>query len=173
MVDAPPKPSKDRHPEVSSPIIDLGLEARIARAEQAVIDRDARVRGDARRIVHRLRLQHEEVLRWGTIAAAGAAACAAGYAGYQAWRGRKARPTKAAPRTTRTSGPAHVASRIAAFVRLATHWASKLSPFVGGAGPLSGMVRSALWPGSVGAPPGPVGADAYTPTARGGVDVAP
>jgi len=172
MVDAPPKPSKDRHPEVSSPIIDLGLEARIARAEQAVIDRDARVRGDARRIVHRLRLQREELLRWGTIAAAGAAACAVGYAGYQAWHGRKARPTQAAPRA-RASGPASVASRVAAFVRLATHWASKLSPFVGGAGPLSGMVRSALWPGSVGAPAGPVGTDADTPTARGGVDVAP
>ena len=47
MAEPDPKAPKDRHPELSAPILNLSLEAQIARAEQAKIDRDARVRRDA------------------------------------------------------------------------------------------------------------------------------
>lgn len=42
-----------KYPEMSAPIIKLDLEAEIARAEQAVITRDLRIRHRAEAIVHR------------------------------------------------------------------------------------------------------------------------
>ena len=44
---------KKKYPEMSAPIIELDLEAEIARAEQAVITRDLRIRHRAEMIYHR------------------------------------------------------------------------------------------------------------------------
>ena len=49
-----------KYPEMSAPILKLDLEAEIARAEQAVIARDLRIRYRAETIVHRAR---REVVR--------------------------------------------------------------------------------------------------------------
>lgn len=48
-----------KYPEMSAPIIELDLEAEIARAEQAVIARDLRIRRRAHDVVHRVK--HEAV----------------------------------------------------------------------------------------------------------------
>ena len=48
-----------KYPEMSAPIIKLDLEAEIARAEQAVIARDLRIRRRAHSVVHRVK--HEAV----------------------------------------------------------------------------------------------------------------
>jgi hypothetical protein len=44
-----------KYPEMSAPIIKLDLEAEIARAEQAVIARDLRIRHRAHSVVHRVK----------------------------------------------------------------------------------------------------------------------
>jgi len=44
-----------KYPEMSAPIIKLDLEAEIARAEQAVIARDLRIRRRAHSVVHRVK----------------------------------------------------------------------------------------------------------------------
>jgi hypothetical protein len=46
---------KKKYPENSAPIVKLDLEAEIARAEQAVIARDLRIRRRAGMVVHRVR----------------------------------------------------------------------------------------------------------------------
>jgi len=51
---------KKKYPENSAPIVKLDLEAEIARAEQAVIARDLRIRRRADMVVHRVR---REVVR--------------------------------------------------------------------------------------------------------------
>lgn len=45
---------RDAHPELMAPSMDLDLEARIALAEQAVIERDERIRARTGVIVHRV-----------------------------------------------------------------------------------------------------------------------
>ena len=47
--------ARKRYPENSAPIVKLDLEAEIARAEQAVIARDLRIRRRADAVVHRVR----------------------------------------------------------------------------------------------------------------------
>jgi hypothetical protein len=62
---------RDPHPELHTPPPDLDLEAKIARAEQAVIERDERIRLRASLIVHRTQqgmLRHAGI---GVAAAAG------------------------------------------------------------------------------------------------------
>jgi hypothetical protein len=46
---------RNPHPEISSPVTDLDLEAQIVRAEMAVIARDARIRRRTDVLVHRIR----------------------------------------------------------------------------------------------------------------------
>lgn len=53
-----------KYPEMSAPIIKLDLEAEIARAEQAVIARDLRIRRRAHSVVHRVK--HEAVRHAGS-----------------------------------------------------------------------------------------------------------
>lgn len=53
-----------KYPEMSAPIIKLDLEAEIARAEQAVIARDLRIRRRAQSVVHRVK--HEAVRHAGS-----------------------------------------------------------------------------------------------------------
>ncbi len=145
MVDPKPKKPRDPHPEVSAPIVDLSLEAQIARAEQAVVDRGARVRGDARRIVQTLRSKRGEAMRWAAIAGAAGTAAAVGYAGYRAWRAkrgpeqRRRDAEEAAPTTS-------FVAEVVAIARLATQWALRLHREQGVAGSLFGMLRDALRP---------------------------
>ena len=102
MADAQPKEPKDRHPEISAPILDLSLEAQIARAEQRVVDRGARVRGDAARIVGTLRSKRGEAVRWAAIGVGAVAVGAIGYFGWRAWRGRGSGPPRCAERLPAT-----------------------------------------------------------------------
>ena len=146
MSAAAPKPPRDRHPEISAPILDLGLEAQIARAEQAIIDREKRLSGGARRIVETLRSKRGAVVRWAAIAGGAAVLGAVGYAGYRAWRGRSS--TSASDTRRQPSKAAGFAAELAAFARLATHLALKLHREQGVAGTLFGTIRSALWPNS-------------------------
>ena len=146
MIAAAPMPRRDRHPEISAPILDLNLEAQIARAEQAIIDREERLGGGARRIVETLRAKRGAAARWAAIAGGAAALGAVGYAGYRAWRGRLSAP---APDTRRpASKAAGFAAELAAFARLATHWALKLHREQGVAGTLFKTIRSAFRPNS-------------------------
>jgi hypothetical protein len=46
---------RNPHPEAGAPVSDIGLEAQIARAEQAVIARDDRIRHRTHLVVHRVR----------------------------------------------------------------------------------------------------------------------
>ena len=151
MSEPDPKAPKDRHPELSAPILNLSLEAQIARAEQAVIDRDARVRRDALGIRDTLRSKRGAVVRWAAIAGAGAAAGAIGYAGYKAWRSRKRAPADE-KRPAESPKATSFASEIAAIGRVATQWALKLHREQGVSGSLFGMIRGALWPRSCAAP---------------------
>lgn len=147
MADAQPKEPKDRHPEISAPILDLSLEAQIARAEQRVVDRDARVRGDAARIVGTLRSKRGEAVRWAAIGLGAAAVGAIGYAGWRAWRGRDSARQEArgdSPRPA-AAGPGF-AAEIASFARIASQWALRLHSEQGVVGSLFGMARNALWP---------------------------
>lgn len=149
MAPAQPKSPKDSHPELSAPIVDLGLEARIARAEQQVMDGDARVRGDVRRIGDALRSRRGAAVRSAAIAGAAAAACALGYAGYKAWRGRGSAPPQHRSETpTKALG---FASGLAALARIATQWGLKLHREQGVSGSIFKMVRDALWPAAHGA----------------------
>lgn len=164
------KVPKDKHPELSAPIVDLGLEARIARAEQAVIDRDARVRGDARAIVGTLRSKRGAVARGAAFAVGGIAAAAIGYGGYKAWSARKAARADdqrlAEPGTTTS-----FATHLAAIARTATLWALKLHREQGVLGSLFGLIRGALWPSPRDVPPPPTpGAAAGASSPAGGFD---
>ena len=47
--------SHRKYPEMSAPIVKLDLEAQIARAEQAVIERDQRIRQRVESVAHRVR----------------------------------------------------------------------------------------------------------------------
>jgi hypothetical protein len=173
MAEPDPKKPKDRHPELSAPILDLGLEARIALAEQAVLDRDARLRAGARAIVDTLRSKRGAAVRWAAIAGAGAAATAIGYAGYKAWRARKSAPAH----EKRLADPAKAssfASKIAAIARIATQWTLKLHREQGVSGSLFAMMRSALWPSWGAGPPSSTADSAAGPSnAAGGLDARP
>jgi hypothetical protein len=163
MAEPDPKAPKDRHPELSAPILDLSLEARIARAEQAVIDRDARVRRDARSIVDTLRSKRGAALRWAAIAGAGAAAAGIGYAGYKAWRARKSAPADER-RPAQPPKATSFAAEIAVIARIATQWALKLHREQGVSGSLFAMIRSALWPSSGAASPASAAGTAAKPS---------
>lgn len=146
MADAQPKPLKDRHPELSAPIVDLSLEAQIARAEQRVVDRDARMRGDAARIVGTLRSKRGKAVQWAAVGLGAAAVVSIGYAGWRAWRGRDlARHGANASPLPAGTGPGFVAE-IASFLRVAMQWALRLHSETGLAGSLFGLARNALWP---------------------------
>ena len=169
MAQPDPKASKDRHPELSAPILNLSLEAQIARAEQAVIDRDARVRCDALGILDTARSKRGAVLRWAAIAGAGAAAGAIGYAGYKAWRSRKATRSEERQPAERPKATGF-ASEIAAMARIATQWALKLRREQGVSGSLFRMIRGALWPRSGAAPPSAAGPATDPTNAAAGFD---
>lgn len=169
MADADRAAPKDRHPELSAPIVDLSLEAQIARAEQAVVDRDARVRGDARRIGDTLRSKRGAAIRWAAIAGAGAAAGAGGYAGYKAWRGRRPEPA-AGPKKPEPSTATSFASEFAAIAQVVTQWALRLHREQGVFGSVFGMVRSVLWPGAGGTPTS-IPSDSPAAPARGTRDI--
>ena len=146
MADAQLKEPKDRHPEISAPILDLSLEAQIARAEQRVVDRGARVRGDAARIVGTLRSKRGEAVRWAAIGLGVVAVGAIGYAGWRAWRGRGSARREAPSNSPRSAAGAGFATEIAAFARTAVEWALRLHREQGVTGSIFGMARSALWP---------------------------
>ena len=152
MADSDPRALKDRHPELSAPILNLSLEARITRAEQAVVDRDAHVRGDALRIVDTLRSKRGVAMRWAGIAGAAAAAGYVGYVGYRAWRERKSASTDGSRPAERPKATSF-ASEIAVIARVATQWALKLHREQGVSGSLFGMMRGALWPSASMTPP--------------------
>ena len=141
------KEPKDRHPEISAPILDLSLEARIARAEQRVVDRGTRVRGDAARIVGTLRSKRGQAVRWAAIGVGVVAVGAIGYAGWRVWRGRASAHREARGGSTRAcaTGPGFVAE-LAAFMRTAVQWALRLHREQGVTGSIFGIARSALWP---------------------------
>lgn len=147
MAQAQPKAPRDRHPELCSPILDLSLEARIARAEQRVVDRDARVRGDAARIVGTLRSKRGAAGRWAAIGVGAVAIGTIGYVGWHAWRGCGAarRDEESGAARGAKSGPGLLAG-IAALARTAAQWALMLHREQGVAGSLVGMARSLLWP---------------------------
>ena len=145
MAQAQPKASEDRHPEISAPLPDPSLDAQIARAEQRVVDRGARVRSDVARIVGTLRSKRGEAVRWAAIGVGAAAIGAIGYAGWRTWRRRSHANCGAkgdSPRPA-SAGPGFFA-KIAAFARIATQWALRLHSEQGLTGSLFGMVRSAL-----------------------------
>ncbi|HEX4508663.1 MAG TPA: hypothetical protein VH328_01225 [Burkholderiaceae bacterium] len=69
MSDMPKR--RDAHPELMAPSTDLDLEARIALAEQAVIERDERIRARAGLIMHRAQHGLLKHTGWGLGAAVG------------------------------------------------------------------------------------------------------
>lgn len=147
MADAQPNEPKDRHPEISAPILDLSLEAQIARAEQRVVDRDARVRGDAARIVGTLRSKRGEAVRWAAVGLGAVGVGALGYAGWRAWRGHASAGGEARSDSRRPAAAGMgLTAEIAACARAAARWALRLYSEQGMAGSLFGMARSALWP---------------------------
>lgn len=166
MADAQPKELKDRHPEISAPILDLSLEAQIARAEQRVVDRDARVRGDFARIVGTLRLKRSEAVRWAAIGLGAAAFGAIGYAAWRAWWGRDSarREARVDSPQPAAAGP-RFAAEIASFARVAAQWVLRLHSDQGVVGSLFGMARNALWPRAAG-PSGSAPPAASTPPPR-------
>ena len=147
MAGVQPKEPKDRHPEISAPILDLSLEAQIARAEQRVVDRGARVRADAARIVGTLRSKRGEAVRWTAIGLGAVALGGVGYVGWRAWRSRDSARGEARGDSSRPAkaGPGF-AAEITAFARTAAQWALRLHSEQGVAGSLFGMARNALWP---------------------------
>ena len=156
MAVAQPKEHKDRHPEISVPILDLNLEAQIARSEQRIVDRGARVRGDAARIIWTLRSKRGEAVRWAAVGVAAVAVGASGYAGWRAWRARGSVCREAPSDSPRAAPSVPMAAEIGAFARAAVEWALRLHQEQGVMGSIFGMARSALWPRadqSSGAPP--------------------
>ena len=147
MADAQPKASKDRHPEISAPILDLSLEAKIARAEQRVVDRDARLREGAAQIAATLRSKRGEAVRWAALGAGAAALGAIAYGGWRAWRGRASIHREVHGDSPRPSAaePGFVVEA-ASFARIAAQWAVRLHREQGVVGSLFGMARRALWP---------------------------
>ena len=141
------KTPRDKHPELSAPIVDLSLEVRIARAEQAVIRRDAQVLGGARRIVDMLGSKRGAALRWAGIAGAGAAACGLGYASYRAWHERRDFPSRAAPSPSGAKAT-RMAATVAAFTRSALSWVVKLPDHSRESGSWWGLLRTALRAGA-------------------------
>ena len=146
MADAQTKEPKDRHPEISAPILDLSLEAQIARAEQRAVDRGARVRGGAARIVGTLRSKRGQAVRWAAIGVGAVAVGAIGYAGWRAWRGRGSARREAPSDALRPAAGTGFAAEIAAFARTGVAWALRLHREQGVTGSIFGMARSALWP---------------------------
>ena len=146
MAQAQSKAPRDRHPEIAAPILNLSLEAQIARAEQRVIDRDVRLRGNAARIVATIRSKRGEAMRWAAIGAGAFAIVGISFVGWRAWRGRAAaRRDGEASAPPREAGPGF-AAEIAAFAQTAVQWALRLHREQGVAGSLFGMARSAVWP---------------------------
>lgn len=146
--DGDESPRRDPHPEMSAPILDLSLEAQIARAEQAVKDRDARVRVGASRIGAIVNAERGLLIKRAAIVGAMGLALGAGYAGYKALRKRKSAPEPTAERDpSRQEHKAFELADLAAFARTATQWGMRLNNEQGLAGSVFGLVRKALWPG--------------------------
>jgi hypothetical protein len=145
--DGDPSPRRDPHPELSAPIVDLGLEGDIARAEQAVKDRDARVRRRARHIVGIARSERGTLITRAAVVGGMGLAAGAGYAGYKAWVRR--RPSQAErpdqPTPPRAHQPFGLAG-LAALAQTALRWGVKLHREQGAVGSVFGELRKAFWP---------------------------
>jgi hypothetical protein len=140
-------PRRDPHPELSAPIVNLSLEVQIARAEQRVKDRDARVRGGMRRIGELARSERGRLIQRAAIVGAIGLAVGAGYAGYKAWSRRK--PSRNAETERGPARQARKTFEIADLVMLAqtaVQWGMRLHQEQGMAGSLFGVIRKALWP---------------------------
>ncbi len=140
-------PRRDPHPELSAPIVDLRLEARISRAEQVVKVRDARVRLGAHRIGQFVESERSQFIRRAGIMVAIGLAAGAGYAGYKALR--KQAPSERAEKR-RGSSPqtpkGSVRAELTALAQTALQWGITLHREQGFVGSIFGALRRALWP---------------------------